>query len=360
MHFWATTKWSNQSHLWTPRAHRGRGRWLHVVFVTIGRSGVTLLCQVHLVRTVPSMALNVSRELGKRPSTKASPFVTGLWLTYITDRTAVTGLKSRPSVALAALKNISDDSGSYLNLTSPATHSNHSDSLPTSSETAPGGSHSASHYGLFRSHVSHYEDESLDSTEDMSPGTPLYGMPSDSPLRWGKRYSVLNYAVGDPRGVTLVADICEPDRKNKSGHFLIRNTINASPAPEDLDYLRIKGVFSLPAAPICDALIRAYFHYVHPFLPIIDVGSFLCMYESDEREKVGVHLLWSMFLAATHVSWTYFSIHIYMTEDTNSSSSWAMIALVSPGSHLGRTWNGQCTRKPRWTLFNWLLYLMAN
>jgi hypothetical protein len=107
--------------------------------------------------------------------------------------------------------------------------------------------------------------------------------------------------LGDPRGVGLVADICEPQVRNNSGHFLVPKAIAACLGPEDIDYLRLKGAFSLPKPPVCDLIIRTYFHHVHPFFPIIEAKSFLDMYESAERVNLSVHLLWSMFLAASNV-----------------------------------------------------------
>ncbi|KAH8125663.1 fungal-specific transcription factor domain-containing protein [Trichoderma asperelloides] len=117
----------------------------------------------------------------------------------------------------------------------------------------------------------------------------------------GSRAEAQAPVYGDPRGVTFVADICEPKLKNNSGHFLVPKAIAACLGPEDLDYLRLKGVFSLPGPPVCDLIIRAYFHHVHPFFPIVDAKSFLDMYESPERVNLSVHLLWSMFLAASNV-----------------------------------------------------------
>lgn len=114
-------------------------------------------------------------------------------------------------------------------------------------------------------------------------------------------FSSRSHLLGDPRGVGFVADICEPKLRSNSGHFLVPKAIAASLGPEDLDYLRLKGAFSLPAPPVCDLLIRAYFHHVHPFFPIVEAKSFLDMYESAERGNLSVHLLWSMFLAASNV-----------------------------------------------------------
>ncbi len=106
---------------------------------------------------------------------------------------------------------------------------------------------------------------------------------------------------GDPRGVAFVADICEPKLRNNSGHFLVPKATANCLGPEDLDYLRLKGAFSLPTPSVCDLLIRTYFHHVHPFFPIVEARSFLDTYESAERGNLSVHLLWSMFLAASNV-----------------------------------------------------------
>lgn len=108
-------------------------------------------------------------------------------------------------------------------------------------------------------------------------------------------------ASGDPKGISLTAEICEPDIVDKSGHYFIPEMVHGPIASDDLDYLRLKGVFSFPEKEICDNLIHSYFHYVHPFFPIMDVKTFLGRYKSQDINKIGVHLLWSMFLVASHV-----------------------------------------------------------
>lgn len=70
-------------------------------------------------------------------------------------------------------------------------------------------------------------------------------------------------------------------------------------APEDVNYLRMKGAFTLPPARIRDELLRCYFHYVHPFAPILDASEFITEYEKGRRSLL---LLWSMFIAAASVS----------------------------------------------------------
>lgn len=111
---------------------------------------------------------------------------------------------------------------------------------------------------------------------------------------------VLTLAPGDPQGVALVADVCEPERQGKSGHFVVAALSPPNIDPETLDYLKRRGCFDLPNLDIQQALVKAYFHYVHPFFPVIPVSSFLQSIESPEQNGVYL-LLWSVFLAAANV-----------------------------------------------------------
>ncbi|KAF1958360.1 hypothetical protein CC80DRAFT_469342 [Byssothecium circinans] len=104
---------------------------------------------------------------------------------------------------------------------------------------------------------------------------------------------------GDPRGVSLVADICEPQRRDRSGHLLVPRIRPPNVDPETLSYLRLRGVFDLPKPEACEMLIRDYFYHVHPFFPIVEAGSFIEQFENS-RHELSIHLLWSMFLAASN------------------------------------------------------------
>ncbi|KAM5380582.1 hypothetical protein ACJA88_004911 [Fusarium oxysporum] len=46
-------------------------------------------------------------------------------------------------------------------------------------------------------------------------------------------------------------------------------------APEDVDYLKIKGALSVPTLPLQNALLQAYVEYVHPYMPLMDLNHFL-------------------------------------------------------------------------------------
>ncbi|KAH7012816.1 putative Zn(II)2Cys6 transcription factor [Ilyonectria destructans] len=136
---------------------------------------------------------------------------------------------------------------------------------------------SSSHFQPFRSHFSHFEEDDALNADALLADTPIYA---------------------DPKGVCAIANICEPDSAEKSGHFLLPNGIVSLLDPDDLEYLQRKGVFAFPEPQVRDDLVRTYFHYVHPFLPILDAQDFLSQHESAALDKIGPHLLWSMYLAA--------------------------------------------------------------
>lgn len=73
-------------------------------------------------------------------------------------------------------------------------------------------------------------------------------------------------------------------------------------SPQDLEYLRAKGVFSLPPSEVCHALIQTYFAHVHPILPILDATTFLTRLTQRGYRSVNLLLLWSIIFMATSVS----------------------------------------------------------
>ncbi|RBA14400.1 cutinase transcription factor 1 beta [Fusarium proliferatum] len=54
---------------------------------------------------------------------------------------------------------------------------------------------------------------------------------------------------------------------------------------EDIAYLKSRGAFTIPPAQIRNALLRSYFTYVHPFMPVIDMDEFLGAIECDGRNQ---------------------------------------------------------------------------
>ncbi|KAL1889582.1 hypothetical protein Sste5346_008831 [Sporothrix stenoceras] len=53
--------------------------------------------------------------------------------------------------------------------------------------------------------------------------------------------------------------------------------------PDDIDYLAKKGATSIPDNHLRDAILRCYIQYVHPFMPAVDLASFLepIVYDND-------------------------------------------------------------------------------
>jgi hypothetical protein len=79
-------------------------------------------------------------------------------------------------------------------------------------------------------------------------------------------------------------------------HFYVPATAEKILAAEDLEYLKIKGCFTLPQE--TEHLIEAYFRFVHSTFPMIDGAAFLQEYSIRGHEGINLLLLWSMFSAS--------------------------------------------------------------
>lgn len=115
----------------------------------------------------------------------------------------------------------------------------------------------------------------------------------------------LTSGAGDPQGIGLVAEVCQPERRGKSGHFLVEALARSEVDSETAEYLKSRGDFDLPPFNVCQSLVRLYFHHVHPFFPVLDASAFLEAFERKDEEHLSLHLLWSVFLAAANVSSRY-------------------------------------------------------
>jgi hypothetical protein len=73
--------------------------------------------------------------------------------------------------------------------------------------------------------------------------------------------------------------------------------------PEDLDFLQRKGVFDIPSADCRKEVLRSYFLFVYPLLPLLDVEAFLNpMFESNSEDKISLLLFYAVMCAgAGHV-----------------------------------------------------------
>ncbi|KAL6922904.1 hypothetical protein FSST1_000178 [Fusarium sambucinum] len=114
---------------------------------------------------------------------------------------------------------------------------------------------------------------------------------------------------GDKRGPAFVIDICRPQRQINSNHTFVTLPPLDYLLPEEVEYLRFKGCFSLPPQSLREALLRAYFHHSHPFEPVLDPQDFFNNYS---KGNVSLLLLWNIFMcAASFVDNDLFSANFY-------------------------------------------------
>jgi hypothetical protein len=59
----------------------------------------------------------------------------------------------------------------------------------------------------------------------------------------------------------------------------------------DIDYLFAKGALSLPDVPVRDALLRAYYEFVHPYMPLVEIHDLVEIIEDGTGASGRVSLL---------------------------------------------------------------------
>ncbi|KAF5593456.1 cutinase transcription factor 1 beta [Fusarium pseudoanthophilum] len=116
---------------------------------------------------------------------------------------------------------------------------------------------------------------------------------------------------GDKRGPAFVIDICKPQRLADSNHSFVAMPSLESLQPEEIEYLRWRGCFTLPPQPLQEALIKAYFHHCHSFEPVLDPQEFFNAYT---KGQLSLLLLWSVFMcAATFVEDSLFLMNLFQS-----------------------------------------------
>lgn len=107
--------------------------------------------------------------------------------------------------------------------------------------------------------------------------------------------------LGEAPGFTSILDACSPAQQPVARHILI-SEVPISLSDEDREYLRHKGAFTLPQKSTCNELLRAYFHHVHPIMPVVDASVLLKLHQTGKASEWNLLLLWSMFFVAANVS----------------------------------------------------------
>ncbi|KAI0903083.1 fungal-specific transcription factor domain-containing protein [Ustulina deusta] len=113
------------------------------------------------------------------------------------------------------------------------------------------------------------------------------------------------FYVGDQQGIGYILDIVGDSSVVPQHYGLPYMVATHDLTPQDVAYLRSKGVFSVPSEPVCQALLKAYFYHIHPILPVVDAAEVLTSFRNGGASAVNLLLLWSMFsVAANHVDKT--------------------------------------------------------
>ncbi|KAG8411858.1 hypothetical protein J3458_015154 [Metarhizium acridum] len=123
---------------------------------------------------------------------------------------------------------------------------------------------------------------------------------SSAALGQGKHVGQVPFYTGEAPGFSSVLDYCSPSSQPVARHILISSEKSTSLSKEDHDYLQHKGVFTLPQKSTCSELLRAYFHHIHPIMPVIDAKLLLTFHQTGETSEWNLLLLWSIFFVAAN------------------------------------------------------------
>ncbi|CAI7611418.1 unnamed protein product [Penicillium discolor] len=108
------------------------------------------------------------------------------------------------------------------------------------------------------------------------------------------------FYTGESPGYTSILDVFTQPNQTVPRHILLSPNISASLSAQDREFLQYKGVFTMPQKNTFTELLRAYFHHIHPILPIVDVKVFFNCNQGVQTNDWNLLLLWSMFFAATN------------------------------------------------------------
>jgi hypothetical protein len=69
---------------------------------------------------------------------------------------------------------------------------------------------------------------------------------------------------------------------------------------EDIDYLAAKGALTLPDVELRNELLKSYIHYVHPYMPLLDLDEFLqTIARNDGIHRMSLLLFQAVMFAGT-------------------------------------------------------------
>ena len=105
--------------------------------------------------------------------------------------------------------------------------------------------------------------------------------------------------VGDIRTAQFLNSLEEPDLLAQLPAFV--KPLPPKIAPEDVRYLHTKGALTLPPQELQNALLRAFVEFVHPYMPLLELGAFLNTISSKDglNGQVSLFLYQAIMFSAT-------------------------------------------------------------
>lgn len=85
-------------------------------------------------------------------------------------------------------------------------------------------------------------------------------------------------------------------------HIMLRSDPPSALSQADIEYLQRKGALAPLLPSSHEELLRAYFHHVHPTLPILPLSKLGALRSPDAIPIHGMLLFWSMAVVAVNVS----------------------------------------------------------
>ncbi|EXJ67823.1 uncharacterized protein A1O5_09169 [Cladophialophora psammophila CBS 110553] len=139
-----------------------------------------------------------------------------------------------------------------------------------------------------------------DTSREIATGTQQTPTTVSDPISERPRSSdhsrdiLVPYYAGESEGLEFVFDLCSPNRPVKGSPYIIsRNVLKRQRFEPEIT----PGSRPLFPPSVCARLLRCFFSYVYPFLPVVNAGEFITKY-SDDPNSVSCLLLWSVFFAA--------------------------------------------------------------
>ncbi|KAK5942852.1 hypothetical protein PMZ80_005418 [Knufia obscura] len=135
------------------------------------------------------------------------------------------------------------------------------------------------------------QQHSQQQQKDVQQRRQVVAIANERPLR-----DLLPYFAGESEGLEFLFDQCSADRPVKGVHYVTpRKTYRHKRSTSRVH--RLEPL--LPPLQIQQELIRNFFNYVFPVMPIVDAKAFLEAFEKNPN-SVSPLLLWSMFFAAAN------------------------------------------------------------